>query len=120
MSNSLMIVAIVVGLFSDTIVLAQGATAVQPANGRQHDYPVRPVPFTQVQLTDKFWAPKIEINRTVTIPAAFEQCEKTGRVDNFERAAAALRGEKLTNTAAPGYPFDDTDIYKVLEGASYC
>src|SRR5947207_2428231 len=83
------------------------------------DYPVKPVPFTSVHLTDGFWAPKIETNRTATIPAAFEQCEITGRVDNFIRAATVLLGEPLANTKAPGYPFDDTDLYKVIEGASY-
>ncbi|RYG25209.1 glycoside hydrolase family 127 protein [bacterium] len=83
------------------------------------DYPIKPVPFTAVRLTDKFWAPKIETNRTVTIPFAFEQCEKSGRMDLFERAGRALRGEKLENTNPPGYPFDDTDVYKVLEGAAY-
>jgi DUF1680 family protein len=84
------------------------------------DYPVKPVPFTAVHLDDVFWAPRIETNRTVTIPFALEQCEKSGRMDNFERAAKALRGEELTNRKAPGTPFDDTDPYKVLEGASYC
>lgn len=83
------------------------------------DYPVKPVPFTAVHLTDVFWAPRIETNRLVTIPFAFEQCEKSGRMDNFERAAEALRGEDFANKKPPGYPFDDTDPYKVLEGASY-
>ncbi|MGD0382813.1 MAG: beta-L-arabinofuranosidase domain-containing protein, partial [Thermoguttaceae bacterium] len=83
------------------------------------DYPIKPVPFTAVHLSDVFWAPRIEINRTVTIPFAFEQCEKSGRMDNFERAAAALKGEELKNKKSPGFPFDDTDPYKVLEGASY-
>jgi DUF1680 family protein len=72
-----------------------------------------------VHLDDEFWAPRIEINRTQTIPAAFQQCELTGRVQNFVRAATALRGEPLENTKPPGYPFDDTDVYKVIEGASY-
>lgn len=85
---------------------------------RAHDYPVQPVPFTAVHLNDVFWAPRIETNRTVTIPAAFQQCELTGRVNNFERAAQALRGEPH-DTKPPGYPFDDTDLYKVIEGASY-
>jgi uncharacterized protein len=84
-----------------------------------HDYPVQPVPFTAVHLNDVFWAPRIETNRQVTIPFAFQQCELSGRVDNFERAAKALRAEPLTNTNPPGYPFDDTDLYKVIEGASY-
>src|SRR5437762_572849 len=55
-----------------------------------HDYPVKPVPFTSVHLTDIFWAPRIETNRLVTIPFAFEQCERSGRMDNFIRAAIAL------------------------------
>lgn len=83
------------------------------------DYPVQPVPFTAVHLDDGFWAPRIETNRMVTIPFAFEQCEKSGRMDNFERAAKALRGQELTNRKPPPFPFDDTDPYKVLEGASY-
>lgn len=83
------------------------------------DYPVKPVPFTAVRLHDVFWAPRIETNRKTTIPFAFQKCEETGRLDNFVRAAAALRGETLTNKRPPGYPFDDTDIYKVLEGAAY-
>ncbi len=92
-----------------------GAGAQQPAR----DYPVKPVPFTSVHFNDVFWAPRIEVNRTVTIPFAFGKNEETGRVDNFVRAATVLRGEPLANKKAPGYPFDDTDIYKVIEGASY-
>jgi hypothetical protein len=83
------------------------------------DYPFEPAPFTAVHLTDSFWAPRIETNRLTTIPYAFGKCEETGRMDNFIRAAAALRGEPLTHANLPGYPFDDTDVYKVIEGASY-
>jgi len=96
-------------------LLISAAQAQQPAR----DYPVKPVPFTSVHFNDVFWAPRIEINRATTIPFAFGKNEETGRVDNFVRAAAALRGESLTNKKAPGYPFDDTDLYKVIEGASY-
>jgi DUF1680 family protein len=83
------------------------------------DYPVKPVPFTAVHFTDAFWAPKLEINRKVTIPFAFKKDEETKRIYHFERAAAVLRGETLTDKTPPGYPFDDTDVYKVLEGAAY-
>ena len=86
---------------------------------QQRDYPVKPVPFTAVHVNDGFWAPRIEINRTVTIPFAFGKDEETGRIDNFIRAAKALRGEPLENKKYPPYPFDDTDVYKVIEGASY-
>jgi DUF1680 family protein len=82
------------------------------------DYPVQPVPFTAVKLNDVFWAPRIETNRKVTIPAAFQKCEESGRVNNFERAALALKGQPH-DMKAPPYPFDDTDLYKVIEGASY-
>src|SRR5512132_2695084 len=85
----------------------------------ERDYPVQPVPFTAVHLDDEFWAPRIEINRQETIPFAFQQCERTGRVENFVRAAAALRGQPLADKTPPGYPFDDTDVYKIIEGASY-
>jgi uncharacterized protein len=110
------------GALLAVLVLLAVAVAARSQGARakaDHDYPVQPVPFTAVHLTDVFWAPRIETNRRVTIPFAFEQCELSGRVDNFERAAKALRGEPLANTKAPGYPFDDTDLYKVIEGASY-
>lgn len=80
---------------------------------------MKPVPFTAVHVNDAVWALKSEINRSVTIPFAFEQEEKTGRIDNFVRAAEALRGEPVENHRPPGYPFDDSDVYKVIEGASY-
>jgi hypothetical protein len=94
------------------------AAKAEPANPPR-DYPVKPVPFTAVHVNDVFWAPRIEINRTVTIPFAFQKCEETKRVYHFERAAAALKGEQLQDKRPPGYPFDDTDVYKVLEGAAY-
>ena len=77
------------------------------------DYAVQPVNFTQVKLTDEFWLPRIRINHQNTIPASFDRCEKTGRVKNFEMAAA--RSGKFCTI----FPFDDTDIYKTLEGASF-
>lgn len=82
-------------------------------------YLINPVPFTQVHLRDQFWAPKIEVNRKITIPYAFKKCEETGRMFNFERAAKAIRGEVVEDKTPPGFPFDDTDVYKVLEGAAY-
>jgi DUF1680 family protein len=83
------------------------------ALAQKQDYPIQPVAFTQVKLNDHFWTQRIETNRTVTIPASFERCESTGRVKNFQMAAE--RKGKFCTT----YPFDDTDIYKTIEGASY-
>ncbi len=109
-------------LLGAALLFALGSSAGHgqaPAAQARPDYPVQPVPFTSVRLNDVFWAPRIEPNRTASIPVAFEQCERTQRVYHFERAAKALRGEPLEDTRAPGYPFDDTDLYKVIEGASY-
>lgn len=75
---------------------------------------IKEVPFTQVQLNDIFWTPRIEVNRLVSIPSAFRECEKNGRFDNFALAAGLIKGEHRGD-----YPFDDTDPYKIIEGASY-
>ncbi len=77
-------------------------------------WPAAPVPFTAVHINDDFWAPKIEVNRTVSIPSAFKQCEINGRLDNFALAAGKTTGEHKGD-----YPFDDTDVHQVIEGASY-
>ena len=78
------------------------------------DYPIQPVPFTSVKLTDNFWAPRIKKNATVTIPIAFSYCESSGRVKNFE-----IAGGLDTGTFKTIYPFDDSDVFKIIEGASY-
>ena len=76
--------------------------------------PIQEVSFTQVHLNDGFWSPRIEINRTVSIPSAFHECEVNGRFDNFALAAGLIQGEHKGD-----FSFDDTDPYKVIEGASY-
>jgi DUF1680 family protein len=85
----------------------------------KRDYPIQPVPFPAVHVNDEFWAPRMEVNRKVSIPTAFDQCERTGRIENFVRAAMVLQHKDLKDKHAPGFPFDDTDPYKVIEGASY-
>ncbi|MCL2330258.1 MAG: glycoside hydrolase family 127 protein [Phycisphaerae bacterium] len=76
--------------------------------------PLKSVPFTDVQFQDAFWQPRIETNRTVTLPHNIQQCEKTGRIANFSKAAGHMPG----NYEGPFY--NDSDVYKVLEGAAYC
>ena len=56
----------------------------------------------------------METNKTVTIPHAFNECKINGRLDNFAIAGGLMEGEQKGD-----YPFDDTDVYKTLEGASY-
>ena len=88
------------------VLLLQGAQTAR-------DYPITAVPLTDVTITDEFWKPRIERNRTVTIPHILRQNEITGRVDNFLKAANKKPGEYK------GQRYNDTDIYKVLEAASY-
>ncbi|MBW1819830.1 MAG: glycoside hydrolase family 127 protein, partial [Deltaproteobacteria bacterium] len=77
------------------------------------DYPIQPVPFTEVQVDDAFWLPRIETNRTVTIPFAMNKNVETNRVNNLAIAAGRTEGQY------EGRRFNDTDVYKVIEGAAY-
>jgi len=96
------------------VVLLGSMFCIEGVSAQQKDYPIQPVPFTQVHVNDGFWEPKMEVNANVTIPYVLAQCKANGRVDNFLRAAKLEPGDKMSE-----YPFDDTDIYKVIEGASY-
>ena len=80
----------------------------------QNTAQIMEVPFTQVRIQDAFWSPRIETNRTVSIPSAFRECEKNGRFDNFAIAGGLKEGEHRGD-----FSFDDTDPYKIIEGASY-
>jgi DUF1680 family protein len=77
------------------------------------DYPVSPVPFTDVRITDAFWAPRLETDRTVSVPYALRMNEDTGRVDNFRKAARLMTGPFT------GKRYNDSDVYKAMEGAAY-
>ena len=78
------------------------------------DYPITPVDFCHVAFQDHFWLSRLETNRTVTIPSVLRKCEESGRVDNFRRAARRLGGPYVGTM-----PFEDTEVYKAIEGASY-
>ena len=89
----------------------------QPSKG----YPITPVPFTSVKVTpNTFWGQRLEASRNVTIPLAFSKCEETGRYTNFSNAAKHLKDPSQVFEIKKGtFPFDDTDPYKTIEGASY-
>jgi DUF1680 family protein len=77
------------------------------------DYPIRPVPMKDVTIDDEFWRPRLEITRTVSIPHIMRQNEETGRVANFLKAAGKMKGPYQ------GRRYNDTDVYKTIEAASY-
>ena len=87
-------------------------------NGQQmmvnSQYPIDPVPFTSVKVDGGFWGQRLQASREVTVPLAFSKCEETGRYRNFENAA-----HPSDTIHVGGFSFDDTDVYKTIEGASY-
>ncbi len=95
-----------------TITMTSCKTMEKKQNNQ--GYPISAVLFTDVTLADDFWAGRIETNRTVTIPFGFKKCEEEGRIRNFAKAGGLMEGEYEGKM-----PFDDTDVYKIIEGASY-
>ncbi len=103
-------------ILSAVLISSLGLYA-QPKSG---GYPVNPVPFTSVTITpNTFWGQRLEASREVTVPLAFSKCEETGRYHNFEIAAQQLQGINTETVKVGGFPFDDTDVYKTIEGCSY-
>ncbi len=83
------------------------------AQGRKTEKAFKQVNFSQVKIQDSFWSPRIENNALHTIPVCIDQIEnKTGRIKNFENAA---KGEGKHS----GIFFDDSDVYKAVEGVAY-
>ncbi|MEE2781198.1 MAG: glycoside hydrolase family 127 protein [Planctomycetota bacterium] len=79
---------------------------------KEGDYPITPVPPTSVQVDHGLWKERIETNRKVTIPYDFQMCEETGRIANFAIAAGQIDGKHQ------GFWFNDSDVFKVIEGAA--
>lgn len=105
--------------------LALALAAVSLSLQAASDYPVQPVRFTEVHLTKGLLHDRQATNTAVTLPFAFDQCESSGRLRNFDLAAEVMRrraaGETNFQIKPPTqYPFDDTDVYKALEGAAFC
>ena len=110
-----------------TIVAAGTAAIMMMAAGcapgkkaaQSEGYPISPVPFTSVKVNDGFWSQRLEASREVTIPLAFSKCEETGRYQNFVEARQQMDADRNLGFHVVGFPFDDTDVYKTIEGASY-
>lgn len=95
------------------ILAGLGIARAAAAEGQSGDYPFSPVPFTRVHIEGGFWAPRMEANRTVTVPYCFKKCEETGRIDNFAKAGGLMDGK------FEGIYFNDSDVFKIVEGACY-
>jgi DUF1680 family protein len=102
--------------FFISAMLVADALVIPRASGEepQQNHPFRPVAAHQLKVNDRFWWPRLEINRTATIPGSFQKCDETGRIENF-RVAAGTSDAKWVGR----FGFNDSDVYKVMEGAAY-
>lgn len=87
-------------------------TACASNTGTEQRKTVMPVDFSQVAIHDEFWSPRLQKHHDVTIPVCIDQIEnQTHRIRNFINVAEGGEHE--------GYYFDDSDVYKALEGMAY-
>ncbi len=102
-------------LLSTIILGSLTIGCLQAKTNQSNGYPITQVPFTAVNVTtNTFLGQRIKAAREVTVPLAFSKCQETGRYDNFIKAA-----HPGTQNIFKGFTFDDTDVYKTIEGASY-
>src|SRR5512134_831819 len=99
--------------FATAIVFASSGEAGSP-DVPAPAYPLRAVPCTAVAIEDGFWSPRLETNRRVTLRHNFAKCETTHRIRNF-----AVAGGLEPGSFEGLFGFNDSDVYKVIEGASY-
>jgi len=83
------------------------------AAGMADERPLSPLSYRDVRLNGGFWGARQETTFHKTLPAVFRQCEQTGRISNFDKAAGKEEGKH------EGYFFNDSDVYKTIEGAAY-
>ena len=86
-----------------------GLCAAEP----ERDHPIRPVPYRQVDITGGFWKARVQAAVETTLPHVLQECRETGRLSNFEIASGRKQGQH------EGRFFNDSDVYKILEGAAY-
>jgi len=103
-----LLLSLALGCPSDATKTARGTT-----DGGLSNYPITPVDIRNVKVTDAFWLPIIERVQEKTIEYAIDKCAEEGRMDNF-----LIAGGKMEGTVKGAMPFDDTDLYKIIEGAS--
>ena len=107
-------------LLLTAVVFLASSSGMQAEESKVNNggYPITQVPFTSVKVDqNSFWGQRIKAAREVTIPLAFSKCESEGRYSNFVKAANP--SDEYDVSKFMGFSFDDTDVYKTIEGASY-
>ena len=108
MNRRSFLLTVAIGFYAPVFVFPSRLSAEEPKHRE-----LTATPFTDVNFQDAFWMPRLEANRTISLPHNLEWCEKTGRINNFAKAGGLLYG------GYEGAVFNDSDVFKVLEGASY-
>lgn len=93
-------------LFSAAFCVMGYTAAISQGTGF---YPINPVPFTQVEITDPFLSRRSTINREVTIPYSFSKYEETGQINTFMVPGGIIEGKYNTRRG-----FDDSDVYRII------
>lgn len=118
-------------ILSAALLVATSASVSAKSNAPKvmaNGYPYTQVPFTSVKMAhNSFWGARLQAAREVTVPLAFSKCESEHRYKNFDMAAYTLKHPGHAGLQTPewdvakfmGFSFDDTDVYKTIEGASY-
>lgn len=107
------VLVVAMAMWTGTKFFAAPQERANTAAAASSGYRIRAVPLADVEITDRFWSPRLQTNERVTIPHILTQNEQTGRVANFARAAGKAAGKY------EGRRFNDTDVYKIIEAASY-
>ena len=74
---------------------------------------MRPLPLSQIKITDPFWSRRQRTIAEVSLPAQHRQLESTGRLANLRRCSGQETGPH------EGIYFNDSDVYKWIEAAAY-
>lgn len=104
---------VVLNILLTVVSCTSGEKETPSKNQTEKGYQIEPVDIQQIQLTDSFWLPIIERVQEKTIAYALAKCEEEGRIENF-----LIAGGQMEGTVRGEMPFDDTDVYKIIEGAS--
>tara|TARA_R110002051_G_C8762505_1_gene501918 strand:+ start:3907 stop:5889 length:1983 start_codon:yes stop_codon:yes gene_type:complete len=111
------ILTVVLAIFLFSFLSCQQDVKKEPAESTTSEstigYEITPVNIQNVKLTDDFWLPIIKRVQDKTIAYAIQKCKEEGRFDNF-----LIAGGKMKGKVRGVMPFDDSDVYKVIEGAS--
>ena len=113
MNSTRLCPALLFVLFVTVIFLSCSPGKKQENSSVTGNYTITPVDLKDVKLTDRFWLPIIRRIQEKTIPYALKKCKDEGRLDNF-----LIAGGEMEGSVKGKMPFDDTDVYKIIEGAS--